>query len=341
MAVQTSPRQDSPLLARYRRVLSLGDVLDESIQLFRHHWITFALLSAVALLPPGLVTVWLSASGALDRTTSLAEIMSGRFAQTTSVYGDTAAVAADNLISTLFFLLWASAAVAATDAYQRGGEPRLGRVYATALRRYWAVLRASLVLVIALVVLGALGLALFIVTGFGSVGAVIACVAALFWWLRPGARKPWVKWLMVLAAPFGLPAYFLGRWSMYIPAVVLEGHGPIGAVRRSSQLVDGNWFRLVAILAVASLIAGVLQWEPAMLIEVPLTISSATRGQVGLAPAQAAIANAVAVVLNILFASIGSIAYTLLFVDLRNRREGADIAERLMLLEAQPVLANG
>ena len=48
--------------------------------------------------------------------------------------------------------------------------------------------------------------------------------------------------------------------------------------------------RTVAILAVASLIAGVLQWEPAMLIEVPLTISSATRGQVGLAPAQAAIA---------------------------------------------------
>ena len=92
---------------------------------------------------------------------------------------------------------------------------------------------------------------------------------------------------------------------------------------------------------VASAIVGVLQWEPAVLIEVPLTISSATRGQVGLAPAQAAIANAVAVVLNILFASIGSIAYTLLFVDLRNRREGADILERLMLLEAQPVLANG
>ena len=299
------------------------------------------MLSAVALLPPGLVTVWFSANGALGRTTSLAEIMSGRLAQTASVYGDTAAVAADNLISTLFFLLWASAAVAATDAYQRGGEPRLGRVYATALRRYWAVLRASLVLVIALVVLGALGLALFIVTGFGSVGAVIACVAALLWWLRPGARKPWVKWLIVLAAPFGLPAYFLGRWSMYIPAAVLEGHGPIGAVRRSSQLVDGNWFRLVAILAVASVIAGVLQWEPAMLIEVPLTISSATRGQIGLAPAQAAIANAVAVVLNILFASIGSIAYTLLFVDLRNRREGADILERLMLLEAQPVLADG
>ena len=341
MAVPTSPGQEHLLLARYRRVLSLGDVLDESILLFRHRWISFALLSAVALLPPGLVTVWFSASGALGRTTSLAEILSGRLAQTTSLYGDTAAVAVDNLISTLFFLLWTSAAVVATDVYQRGGEPRLGAVYAAALRRYWAVLRASLVLLVAFVVLGTLGVALFILTGFGTVGAVIACVAALFWWLRPGARKSWVKWLIVLAAPFGLPAYFLGRWSMYIPAAVLERHGPLGALRRSSHLVDGSWFRVVSILAVASLIVGVLQWEPAALIEVPLTISSATRGQLGLAPAQAAIANAVAVVLNILFASIGSIAYTLVFVDLRNRREGADIVERLALLEAQPVPANG
>ena len=52
------------------------------------------------------------------------------------------------------------------------------------------MLRASLELLVALMVLGALGLVLFIVTGFGSVGAVIACVAAVFWWLRPGARKP-------------------------------------------------------------------------------------------------------------------------------------------------------
>jgi hypothetical protein len=340
MAVPTSPGQEHLLLARYRRVLSLGDVLDESIQLFRHSWITFGLLSAVALLPPGLLSVWFSASGALGRTISLADIQSGRFAQTASV-GEDSALMIDNVVSTLFFLLWTTAVVVATDVYQRGGEPRLRAVYATALRRYWAVLLASLLLLVALVVLAALGVGLFILTGFGTLGAVIACVAGLFWWLKPSARKGWVKWLMVLAAPFGLPAYFLGRWSMYIPAAVLERHGPLGALRRSSHLVDGSWFRVVSILAVASLIVGVLQWEPAALIEVPLTISSATRGQIGLAPAQAAIANAVAVVLNILFASIGSIAYTLVFVDLRNRREGADIVERLALLEAQPVPANG
>jgi hypothetical protein len=166
-------------------------------------------------------------------------------------------------------------------------------------------------------------------------------VFLVLWWLKPGVRKTWVKWLIVLTAPFGLPAYFLGRWSMYIPAAVLERHGPVGAVVRSSRLVDRHWFRVVSILSVAGLIVSVLQWAPATLIEVPLTLTSATRGQIGLPPAQAALVNAVAVVLQILFASIGSIAYTLAFIDLRNRREGADIVERLSQLETKPVPTNG
>jgi hypothetical protein len=342
MAVPAATRQDSPLLTRYRRVLTFGDVLDESIQLFRQRWISFAIISAVALLPPGLVSVWLSASGVLGRTVSLAEIESGRLAQTAALGREGALLVADNLISMLFLLLWSSASVVATDVYLRGGEPRLPGVYLGALRRYWAVLLASLVLLLAMTVLVALSVGLFIVTVFGVVGAPIAGIALVVWWLKPSVRKQtWLKWLIVLAAPFGLPAYVLGRWSMYIPAAVLERHGPLGALRRSSRLVDRHWFRVVSTLTVAGLIVAVLQWAPATLIEVPLTLSSATRGQIGLAPAQAAIVSAVAVVLNILFASIGSIAYTLVFVDLRNRTEGADILERLAQLEAQPVPANG
>jgi hypothetical protein len=44
---------------------------------------------------------------------------------------------------------------------------------------------------------------------------------------------------------------------------------------------------------------------------------------------------------RILLASIGSIVYTLLFVDLRNRREGTDIGERVSQLEAAPLPASG
>ena len=328
-------------MPRYRRVLTFGDVLDESIQVFRQHWVSFAVLSAVALLPPGLVAISLSASGVLSRTSGLFDFQNGRPVPTAALSEEITTLFASSLVSTLFFLLWTSAVVAASDAVLRGAEPRLWPVYATALRRYWAVFLASLVIVVGLSALTLIGSVLFVFTGFGVAGSLVALVAVLVWWLRLRAGKSWVKWLIILAAPFGLPMYFLGRWSMFIPAVVLERHGPIGALRRSSQLVDRHWFRVVSILAVAGLIVAILQSAPATLIEIPLTLRSATRGQIGFAPAEAAMVNAVAVILEVLFASIGSIVYTLLFVDLRNRREGADIFERLSQLETEPASTNG
>jgi len=338
-AVLTSTRQEPQLLPRYRRVLTFGDVLDESVQIFRQHWVSFALVSAVSLLPPGLIDVWLSASGAFSQTVSLAEIQSGRLAQPSSIFAETGVVFATIIISTLFVLLWTSAVIAASDAHLRGVEPHIANMYVHALRFYWAVLLAGLVILVALFVLSALATVLFVLTGFGVLGSLIALIGVLFWWLKPGARKGWLKWLIVAAAPYGLPAYFLGRWSMFIPAAVLECHGPLASLRRSSQLVDRHWFRVVSTLTVASLIVGILEWAPLTLIEIPFTMSTAARGQIGLAPTEAAIVNAVGVALRVLFASIGSIVYTLVFVDLRNRREATDILERCSLLEAEPTIA--
>ena len=118
-------------------------------------------------------------------------------------------------------------------------------------------------------------------------------------------------------------------WSMFFGGIVLERRGPIKALVRSGQLVDRQWFRVTSILTVSSLIVALLLSAPAALIDIPLTIGDASRGQFGMNPAEAAISNAVSVVMQILFASVGSIVYALTFVDLRNRREATDIVERL------------
>jgi hypothetical protein len=128
---------------------------------------------------------------------------------------------------------------------------------------------------------------------------------------------------------------------MYGAAAVLENCGPITALRRSTQLTGGQWFRVASILLLASLIVGIMRSVLTALVEVPLAISSAMRGQVGLSPAESAISTGVGVLFQILFASVGSIVYTLLFVDLRNRREGTDMAERLTQLEASPTTPGG
>src|SRR5438067_4774784 len=71
---QVSAADERP---RLRRLLNFGDVLDESMFLFRRHWITFALVSSVSLLPPSLVLVWLSGAGLMSRSFSLADLRNG------------------------------------------------------------------------------------------------------------------------------------------------------------------------------------------------------------------------------------------------------------------------
>jgi len=97
----------------------------------------------------------------------------------------------------------------------------------------------------------------------------------------------------------------------------------------------------MGVLGVASLIVGILLWVLSALINFPLAIFEATRGQFGLTSTEAAISGGFATIVRILFESIGVIVYTILFVDLRNRREGTDIVERLSQLEATPITANG
>jgi hypothetical protein len=328
------------LLPRYRRVLAFGDVLDESVRVFRQHWVNFALVSAIALFPPGFLLIWVSASGFISRPEAVADLASGNFATSASLATFGGAILASTLVSVLFGLLWSGAIVTTADAYLRGAEPTLGRVYGRAARRLLAILFATVLLLLVLTVLTVAAGLLFFIT-VGGLSGLAPLVALIVWWLRADLRKTWLKWVIIVTVPFGLTIYYSFRWSMYVAAAVLEDCGPITALRRSSQLTGGQWFRVASILVLASLIVGIMRSVLTALVEVPLAISSAMRGQVGLSPAESAISSGVGVLFQILFASVGSIVYTLLFVDLRNRREGTDMAERLTQLEASPTTPGG
>ena len=214
------------LQPRYRHVLSFGDVLDESIRVFRQHWVNFALVSAIALIPPGILLVWVTAAGVFTSLDTLTALQSGRFPNPAVFAGFGFAILASTLVSVLFGLLWSAATVATANAYLHGEVPTLRSVYGQAARRLFVVLVATLVLVLALFVLTVLAGVLSVITVGGLVG-IVPLVALIVWWLRPGARKGWVKWLIIVTTPFGLAAYFSFRWSMYLVAIVLEDGGPI------------------------------------------------------------------------------------------------------------------
>jgi hypothetical protein len=349
MALEPQPAHP-PTEPRVRRLLSFGDILDEGVRLYRAHFATFALFSAVALLPSGAILVWASASGLLTGGLAAADFqatgrlvtdpaaLAGLDAQLSRLVGAAFVV---GLLGALFHLLWSAAMVASADALWRGEHPSLPNVYLRAASRVPVIILSTILFLLGMAGLTAVATALFLVTFFGILGTCIAVVGLLFWWLRPTARRRWLKWLIVLAAPYGLPIYFAFRWAMYLAASVLENRGPLDALRRSSQLTAGQWFRVGSVLIVAPLIVGILITVVSALVGIPLGIASAARGEFDLDPTSAAVSTAIDIVMQILFESVAIIVYTLLFHDLRNRREGADIVERVSLLETAPLLANG
>ena len=330
----------APLEPRYRRILSFGDVLDESIRVWRQHWVNYALFSAVALLPPGLLLVVIGGLGLLQRGFLVNEFGANARPSLESIGLLVAGLGGYFVVSVCFGILWTGAVATATDRYLRGADPTLGSVYGASLKRFWAMLLGGLVLLggtIALTIASAL---LLIPTLAGLLGAPIALICLLIWWFMPGSRRSWFKWLIVLTAPFGVLCYVVGRWSMYVAGIVLEQRGPVEAFRRSWELTERHWFRVAGILLVATLIVSILVSVVTNVVQVPLTVNAAARGQAGLAPGELALVYGINVIFQVLFSSISAAVYVMLFNDLRNRREGTDIAERLRELEGAPLSTN-
>ena len=191
----TSAPQERQLKPRYRRVLSFGDVLDESIGLFRRHWAVFALVSAVWLIPPGLVTVVVTASGAFSTAGLVGQIETGVTPDLSSVSGFVGGFLLIYVVDALFFVAWTTAVVVTTDEYVHAVEPRLGDVVSRTLRRYVAVLLSGLLyalgMLLLVVVAGAI-FALFVIAFPVSVIAILAAIAGgLVWAFQPRARSVW------------------------------------------------------------------------------------------------------------------------------------------------------
>jgi preprotein translocase subunit SecF len=74
----------------------------------------------------------------------------------------------------------------------RGGEPGLSRVYRRAVRRFFTVLLDSVLVALAVSALTVVAAVLFVATLFGILGSIIAAIALIVWWLRPGARRGWI-----------------------------------------------------------------------------------------------------------------------------------------------------
>ena len=120
--------------------------------------------------------------------------------------------------------------------------------------------------------------------------------------------------ITVIGLPFSL--YFAFRWSLFCPCIMVEGYPARGAMRRSSELVRGAWWRVFGIEIVLMLMTYLVSLGGAYGLGAFLDRMLGT---------QRLMALFLETVLSIFTTPIGLIGTTLLYFDFRIRKEAFDI----------------
>lgn len=164
------------------------------------------------------------------------------------------------------------------------------------------------------------------------VGLLFGCIIGVFGAaISSGDQSAQFQSLLIfLAALFAglllflLVLLLLGVRLIFLPqAVFLEGSGPLESFRRSWRLVSGSFWRVLLILVLMTVLAYLISVLPATIVNTALSLS-------GRPTVERALRNQI---ITTLIAQVGVIVslplqlslFTLLYYDLRVRKEGYDI----------------
>ena len=121
----------------------------------------------------------------------------------------------------------------------------------------------------------------------------------------------------------GIPlAIFFGvRWSLILQVATLENVGPTEAISRSTNLVKGDWWRVLVYIII--------------MIIISISISIGAGIFMGLLPLPVVLSTFIWAMINILIFPITTAIMTLIYWDLRVRKEGYNLEKLSQELEIQ------
>ncbi|MDQ6884847.1 MAG: hypothetical protein M3077_11530 [Candidatus Dormibacteraeota bacterium] len=290
------------------RPMPLGELLDESFKLYRRH---FAVIAGVALavILPSLVVTLISGSYRANSVTYIQQLiqnsndpaalqaLQARQPQFSPLYFLTFPIALLLLPLSLGAIYYAATSLAA------GHTETVGSVLLGTLRRYF----------------GILGIA--ILSGLPALGAIliVAIVVVIFIAAHANALAVAVGILAGIAALVFI--VWLGvRWTLAYAVLLAERVGPGRALGRSFALVSGNWWRTAGILLLVGILVSIIQ----------SAIGALFTGIAALVPGlsedlRSGAVTVVAALVNAVVGAISPIAITMLYLDLRVRKEGVDL----------------
>ena len=110
------------------------------------------------------------------------------------------------------------------------------------------------------------------------------------------------------------------RWSVALPVLFAEGIGPVKALGRSWNLVRDNWWRTLGILIIVTIMASLIQTALGFLFGGVAAVVPGLSDDL-----RAGVVTTVTTLVDALVGAITPIAITMLYLDLRVRKEGLDL----------------
>lgn len=275
----------SPASVPRLRPRDVGAILDQAVVLYRRNFVTYVGIAALMQVPVSLVL-------------TLANI-----------------------------LLLDPTSLSTPVPPQRGAGADALLSYNQAMAAWLSDLLSRTMLIVLVAVLG--GILLNIATGAlaraiadGYMGRPVGVLAAYrAVWPRVPALTGAMLLLLLATTLILVPPLFVWifvGWSFASQAIVLEGQSVTGALARSWQLVQGSWWRVFGAYLLLLLI-GVVVSLSATMVSLLLQFTGASWAM------QNIITQFVSLLLTVLYVPIRLAGMTLLYFDLRVRKEGYDL----------------
>jgi hypothetical protein len=128
--------------------------------------------------------------------------------------------------------------------------------------------------------------------------------------------------------------FFYTRLIVTTQAIVLEDRGPLSGLGRSWRLISGSFWRTLAIAVLMYILAYIIAGIPSALVSFVLQLLSAN--SLGAIMRNQAIVTLVATLGQIVILPLQLVIFTLLYYDLRVRKEGYDLE---LIAQSQQVTA--
>ena len=309
------------------RPMTVGDILDQSFSLYRKNFVTLAGIVAIIHVPLMALQIIGSLLFGVQPASPFGRFGPGSFpqTQTPAMLGGLGILALTGIVAIIAQVFETSALSVVVSERLLGNTITLRQAYGRALSRWRALLAmllvtggATLVLFIALFVpflVLAVATGLFVNNGSSSaagglLGALIVCVTC-------------VAFPIVLIGIYSVSVRLL-----FAPqAIVLEKMGGLDGLRRSWRLVRGSFWRVLGITLMVGILVAIIGQGPAYVIAIVANVLPF--------PAIGIVLNtATQAVLTIIVLPLQFAAITLLYYDLRIRKEGFDL--QLMAQQLTP-----